>query len=346
MATLACDYYTEVGVREKLVALGKAGSGNVEAALFGTTFDPKTLMRLPRENRPGDAGGLCNGLAMFTFPHGVRLVTHDEAMANAIPVVTSFVLTAEDKSEAPSSSPDSLLLAKLSLLFSKLSLSSSPDVPSTLQTPPPLSRSRMYCACIVWYEELPRAVSLAFLEQLELAPKDGTGASLPTVHAPEAICLLSRVPVFEGLMECCRQLFRMRLQSGDAGIPEKLLEPLLTTRLPGFDSCCSIPLGNVVVPFCIPAANLLPHTMAGRDFFLLLQSLDVGNLLMLWGLVLTEAKVLLHLYPYPYPNPNPNPDPPPPPNPNLNLNPNPNPITPTLTLTLTRSCCRRGSRTC
>ena len=136
MATLACDYYTEVGVREKLVALGKAGSGNVEAALFGTTFDPKTLMRLPRENRPGDAGGLCNGLAMFTFPHGVRLVTHDEAMANAIPVVTSFVLTAEDKSEAPSSSPDSLLLAKLSLLFSKLSLSSSPDVPSTLQTPP------------------------------------------------------------------------------------------------------------------------------------------------------------------------------------------------------------------
>ena len=90
-------------------------------------------------------------------------MTHDEAMANAIPVVTSFVLTAEDKSEAPSSSPDSLLLAKLSLLFSKLSLSSSPDVPSTLQTPPPLSRSRMYCACIVWYEELPHAVSLAFL---------------------------------------------------------------------------------------------------------------------------------------------------------------------------------------
>ena len=192
MATLACDYYTEVGVRETLVAVGKAGSGSVEAALFGTTFDPKTLMRLPRENRPGDAGGLCNGLAMFTFPHGVRLVTHDEAMANAIPVVTSFVLTAEDK-------------------------------------------SRMYCACIVWYEELPRAVSLAFLEQLELAPEDGTGASLPTVHAPEAICLLSRVPVFEGLMECCRQLFRMRLQNGEVAIPEKLLEPLLTTRLPGFD---------------------------------------------------------------------------------------------------------------
>lgn len=109
MATLACDYYTEVGVRDELVTVGKAGSGSVEAALFGSTFDPKTLLRIPRENRPGDAGGLCNGLAMFTFPHGVRLVTHEEAMANAIPVVTSFVLTAEDK-------------------------------------------SRMYCACIVWYE--------------------------------------------------------------------------------------------------------------------------------------------------------------------------------------------------
>ena len=79
----------------------------------------------------------------------------------------------------------------------------------------------MYCACIVWYEELPRAVSLAFLEQHELAP--------------EAICLLSRVPVFEGLMECCRQLFRMRLQKGEAAISERELELLLSTRLPGFD---------------------------------------------------------------------------------------------------------------
>ena len=105
---------------------------------------------------------------MFVFPHGARLVTTDEAMANAIPVVTSFVLTAEDK-------------------------------------------SRMYGACIVWYEELPQAVSVAFLEQQELLPEEG---SCPTVvHAPEAICLLSRVPVFEGLMECCRQLFRMRLQA-------------------------------------------------------------------------------------------------------------------------------------
>ena len=51
-------------------------------------------------------------------------------------------------------------------------------------------------------EELPREVLLAFLEQLELAP--GEGVELPTVHAPEAICLLSRVPVFEFLMECCR----------------------------------------------------------------------------------------------------------------------------------------------
>ena len=61
----------------------------------------------------------------------------------------------------------------------------------------------------MWHEQLPEAVSLAFLEQLDLLPE---GTKPPTVHAPEAICLLSRMPVFEGLMECCRQLFRMRLQ--------------------------------------------------------------------------------------------------------------------------------------
>ena len=62
---------------------------------------------------------------------------------------------------------------------------------------------------------------------------------------------------------------------------------------PGFNSSCSLPLGNVNVPFSVPAANNLPHTMAGRDFLLLMQSLDAGNLLMLWGLLLTEAKVVL-----------------------------------------------------
>lgn len=61
----------------------------------------------------------------------------------------------------------------------------------------------------------------------------------------------------------------------------------------GFNSSCSLPLGNVNVPFSVPAANNLPHTMAGRDFLLLMQSLDAGNLLMLWGLLLTEAKVVL-----------------------------------------------------
>ena len=96
MATLVCEYYAEVGIREKLVAVGKAASaGSAEQALLGSTFEPATLMRLPRTNRPG---GQFPALAMFTFPHGARLVTHEEAMANAIPVVTSFVLTAEDKS--------------------------------------------------------------------------------------------------------------------------------------------------------------------------------------------------------------------------------------------------------
>ena len=59
-----------------------------------------------------------------------------------------------------------------------------------------------------------------------------TPVTPPAVHAPEAICLLSRVAVFEALMECCRQLFRMRLQSA-GGLAEAALEPLLTMRLPG-----------------------------------------------------------------------------------------------------------------
>ena len=116
-------------------------------------------------------------VAMFCFPHGVRLVTPDEAAVHAIPVVTSFVLTAADK-------------------------------------------SRMYGACIVWYEQLPSEVVFAFLEAAEALPPDG--APQPVVHAPEAVCLLSRVPIFEALMECCRQLFRMRISSNGALSAEAL----------------------------------------------------------------------------------------------------------------------------
>ena len=168
--TLVCEYFAEVGVREQLASANVArGGGGAADALLRTVFEPKVLVRLPRENRPGE-GRQFPELAMFVFPHGARLVTPEEAMANPIPVVTSFVLTAGDK-------------------------------------------SRMYGACIVWHEQLPEAVSLTFLEQLDLLPE---GAKPPTVHAPEAICLLSRMPVFEGLMECCRQLFRMRLQVAPA----------------------------------------------------------------------------------------------------------------------------------
>jgi hypothetical protein len=49
----------------------------------------------------------------------------------------------------------------------------------------------------------------------------------------------------------------------------------------------------VSVPFSVPAANQLPHTMAGRDFLLLFQALEVGNVIMLWALLLAEQKVVL-----------------------------------------------------
>ena len=47
------------------------------------------------------------------------------------------------------------------------------------------------------------------------------------------------------------------------------------------------------MPFSVPAANQLPHTMAGRDFLLLFQALEVGNVIMLWALLLAEQKVVL-----------------------------------------------------
>lgn len=142
----------------------------------------------------------------------------------------------------------------------------------------------MYCACIVWYEELPPAVALDFLQQLEIAPEIppeggpeggpegdallptahglGAGLGLPTVHAPEAVCLLSRVPVFEGLMECCRQLFRMKLQSA-GGTPEtweRLLEALLTTRLPGEAHAPPAPAPSPSHQPQSPALSLGPQT--------------------------------------------------------------------------------------
>ena len=47
------------------------------------------------------------------------------------------------------------------------------------------------------------------------------------------------------------------------------------------------------VPLAMPAANQLPHTMAGRDFLHLFQCLDVSSVMMIWALLLAEQKVVL-----------------------------------------------------
>ena len=296
--------------------------------------------------------------------HGINLATPGEAAANAIPVVTSFVLTATDKRGG---------------------------------------KSQLYGACIVWYEELPADVVHHFLDESEVKPaakaakaakeaaaaamaaeeaaeaavaaateaaeaaavsaqkqsaraaavageaaaaeaeetaaktvetaakakatkqataaakaeetaakaaeqaaaaakvaeeeakegaaKEGTPPALK-VHAPEAICLLSKVAVFDTLMECCRQLFRMRISSSEPLAPDAL-QALLSTPMPSSGRSCELPLGNVCVPVTMPADNQLPHTMAGRDFLLLFQALDVNSVIMLWALLLTEQKVVL-----------------------------------------------------
>ena len=118
-----CDYYCEVGVRARLVPTATS-----PPHLFAATFEPSVLRRVPEIDVDGVP--FVPEVAMFCFAHGCRLATPEEAAANAIPVVTSFVLTAADK-------------------------------------------SRMYGACIVWYEQLPSEVVFAFLEAAEALPPDG-----------------------------------------------------------------------------------------------------------------------------------------------------------------------------
>jgi len=69
------------------------------------------------------------------------------------------------------------------------------------------------------------------------------------------------------------------------------LGPLLSTPVPAFGDRCLVPLGNVTISVCIPAANQLPHTMAGRDFLLLFQFMDVSSIIIAWALLLAEQKV-------------------------------------------------------
>ena len=76
MPDLICEYYCEVGVREKLVASNKSAqaSSPLEASLLQTVFEPSVLLRRPQEDR---AKGMkfAPEVAMFAFPHGVRLAT-------------------------------------------------------------------------------------------------------------------------------------------------------------------------------------------------------------------------------------------------------------------------------
>ena len=88
-------YYCEVGVRERL-ALSRTSRPEERTEgsfLLQARFEPSVLRRLPLEERPGVR--FAPEVAMFCFPHGVRLVTPEMAAARPLPVVNSFVLTLE-----------------------------------------------------------------------------------------------------------------------------------------------------------------------------------------------------------------------------------------------------------
>ena len=148
-----CEYYCEVGARDRLTPTASSKSKALfdrrESAaqqLFTTAFEPSVLRRVPEDDKadlpfPPEVAMFCFGTPLTQTrvhcallrsqpqparppsfaAHGCRVVTPEEAAANAIPVVTSFVLTTAD-------------------------------------------RSRMYGACIVWYECLAADVVGAFLD--------------------------------------------------------------------------------------------------------------------------------------------------------------------------------------
>jgi hypothetical protein len=136
MAASVAHYYCEAGVRDRLVAsrTSRPSQAGPNPPLLDTFFEPSVLKRLPSADRPGMR--FAPEVASFCFPHGVRLVTAAEAAANAMPVVTSFVLTAAD-------------------------------------------RSRMYGACIVWYEQLPPSVVRAYLDEQATLVQEGVDEQVP-----------------------------------------------------------------------------------------------------------------------------------------------------------------------
>eukprot|EP00965_Chrysotila_dentata_P086281 2847034-Pleurochrysis_carterae.AAC.1 len=122
--TIAAANAATVAERSSAGADAEGHSPNVaEELLLGATFEPSVLMRLPETDRETlpfatEVSAFCRAsrivgasfntdrvrmwvapqVAMFVFPHGVKLVLPAEAAANAMPVVTSFVLTAGDQS--------------------------------------------------------------------------------------------------------------------------------------------------------------------------------------------------------------------------------------------------------
>ena len=139
------EFFCEVGVRNRLTPSGPLRKDTAETALLTTAFEPSVLVRLPANDRAGSVQ-FPPEVAMFVFPHGVRLCTPDEAAYRAIPVVTSFVLTAVDQ-------------------------------------------SRMYGACIVWYEELSADVVNALLVDLDLT---AAHAAVESGDTRASVALLDR----------------------------------------------------------------------------------------------------------------------------------------------------------
>lgn len=270
------EYYVVAGVGKRLtLSRGDRSAASLPQApddeigylpRTDQRFEPSVLARYPEEDRdltpmPADAADFC-------FPDGIRLMTEDECQADPLPKFASFVLTTADS-------------------------------------------ARVYGVCITWMEPLPGVSAVMTAPACAPAAPEDTAAPgcahVPAAEAPQrvrsatqgaiygqrCVCLLSRVPAFDGLSQCCRQLYRLHVTQGLSVLQRHEVEPALSARVGTPGEVTSLVVAGLQIDVQAPRAVHIPKIMtAPLDWLLVTRFLDAHNLIIAWSLLLAEHKVL------------------------------------------------------
>mmetsp|Transcript_31206 Transcript_31206/g.78017 ORF Transcript_31206/g.78017 Transcript_31206/m.78017 type:complete len:827 (-) Transcript_31206:197-2677(-) len=149
-------------------------------------------------------------------------------------------------------------------------------------------RTRVYGVCITWMDALSSEVVRRFVgEAVERAPSS-------EVYAQQAVCLISRVPAFELLAQCCRQLYRLHITHQTMPLRRELVLPVLSARVARPLESTRLTLGGSLIDVPSPGSLEFPLSLATpTDWLLIAKCLDQHNLIAVWSLLLAEQKVLL-----------------------------------------------------